>query len=439
MNNNFSPRRAAHASLISIEKNGRYSNLEIDSMISQDSSGASDADKALYTRLVYGVTERRLTLDYIISYLSSRKLKDIDPATLTSIRLGLYQLIYTDRIPDFAAVSETVDTAPSRSRGFVNGVLRTFLRKNKKFDLPNGTTPEALSVGYSVSADICRSLSESYGAQTAEEILASLNAQSRICLKINTCTLSVSDAEELLKDAGVTTAASKYCGDVLCITNLTDAVRHGIERGDWFVQDEASRICTLVLGAKPSETVADTCSAPGGKAFSAAMDMKGSGRLFAFDLHENKISLIKKGAERLGLSNIEASCRDAGKPSPELYGLCDRVLCDAPCSGFGVLSKKPDIRYKNLKDFARLPDVQYRVLCGAAEYVKQGGILVYSTCTLNRRENEEVVQRFIAEHGGFSPCDFTAGELSSNGGMLTLFPHITETDGFFIAKMTKVK
>ncbi|MBQ6789011.1 MAG: 16S rRNA (cytosine(967)-C(5))-methyltransferase RsmB [Clostridia bacterium] len=433
------PRALAHSSLMAIMKQGRYSNIEIDTALKK-AEGLSPADRGLYTRLVYGVIERRITLDHIIAQYSSRKLKDIDPPALTSLRLGFYQLLYTDRIPDFAAVSATVGTAPSRARGFVNATLRSFLRADKKYTLPTDDTPEAMSVAYSASPDICRVLIESYGAECTRQILESFFRTERVCLRVNTLKTTTEEVLNTLEDA----APGNYTNTTVCVPAVSQAVRDGIDAGLWFVQDEASRICTRVLDAKAGDVIADTCSAPGGKSFSAAIDGEGKAVIHSFDLHANKLSLINATAKKLGLSCITTEERDARAPKAELAWKCDKVLCDAPCSGFGVLAKKPDIRYKDGDSVGKLPEVQYAVLCGASEYVKAGGLLVYSTCTLNKRENEEVVRRFLETNADFSAVDFRIPalnkaypDLNSEGGMLTLMPQTAGTDGFFIAKMVR--
>jgi len=437
---NDTVRKAAHRSLTTIMKNGRYSNLEIDSVL-KNSADMADVDRALYTRLVYGVIERRLTLDHIISQYTSRKIRDIDPSALTSLRLGLYQLIFTDRIPDFAAVSETVDTAPSKAKGFVNGVLRSFLRSGKKYTLPEGNAAKAMSVRYSVSEDVASVLLDSYGADETAKILEAFFTPEKVCLRINTLKISVAEAMERLPDCEM----GAYCDDILRVASVDKNVRDGIEAGLWFVQDEASRIATRTLGAKKGETVADTCAAPGGKTLSAAIDGEGECDVFSFDLHENKLSLIRSAAAKFGLPRITTEKRDAREPKDSLIGKCDRVLCDAPCSGLGVLGKKPDIRYKDGDSVGKLPEIQYGVLCGASKYLKVGGVLVYSTCTLNKKENEEVVLRFLKENSDFAPVDFAYESqsglpaLKSHGGMLTLFPNVSHTDGFFVSKMVKIK
>lgn len=424
-------RLAAAKSLYRIESQGRYSNLEADSFLSSCGE-LSQADRALYTRLVYGVTEKRLTLDCIISQYSARSLDELDSETLISLRLGIYQLLYTERIPDFAAVSASVDTAPKRARGFVNGVLRSFLRADKAYTLPSGDTPEELSVRYSTNADICDVLCSSYGADTARLILEAFSKPGDITLRTNTLRCSVDELEAALPNA----SRCAICDDMLTVPSLTPEVREGLERGLYFVQDASSRIASSVLGARPGETVVDTCAAPGGKSFSIALDMKNSGRLYSFDLHENKLSLIRRTAERLGITCISTSRSDARNGVCELFEKCDRVLCDAPCSGIGVIAKKPELRYKSIDGIKRLPEIQYDILCGASKYVKRGGVLVYSTCTLNRAENEGTVERFLREHDDFSLVPF-GGVFPSDSGMLTFMPHITGTDGFFVAKMVR--
>ncbi len=437
-NEKQSVRALAHSSLLAVEKMGRYSNLEIDSVL-KNASDLTDTDRGLYTRLVYGVIERRLTLDHIISQYSARKTADIDLPSLISLRLGIYQLVYMDRIPDFAAVGESVDTAPKHSRGFVNGVLRSFIRAGKKFSLPNGESSRDMSIKHSTTEGICKILCDSYGYDTASRILEAYSDDFRVCLRVNTTKISVSEAAERLGGAKI----CDYSGKTLQVTSGDETVRGGIDLGLWFVQDEASAICTSVVGARRGERIADVCSAPGGKSFGMAIDAEGEAEIFSFDLHDNKLSLIRSTASKLGLSCISTSCRDARKPDEALANTCDRVLCDAPCSGFGVLAKKPDIRYKDVTGVARLPEIQYGVLCGASTYVKDGGVLVYSTCTLNRLENEAVVEKFLAAHPEFTAVDFTIPSrdgsrvLSSAGGCLTLLPHVSGTDGFFVAKMLK--
>lgn len=428
------PRQLAMRSLAACEKSGKYSNLEINAVLSGAGVGLSEADRALYSRLVYGVLERKITLDFIIDGLSSRPASELDDDVRTALRMGLYQLLYMDRIPEFAAVSESVALLPRAKRGFVNAVLRAFLRNGRRFALPSEEDfPRYLSVKHSFPVELCRLYLDCYGEECAAGILEASNREPPLSLRVNTLRTT---ATECARRVGG--ELSRIAPDVALTERFSEAVKNGLAAGDFFVQDEASRVCTAVLGAKPGETVVDTCACPGGKTFSMALDMKNQGALYAFDLHKSKLSLIERGAATLGLTIVTAAENDARRPVSALLGAADRVLCDAPCSGLGVIAKKPEIRYKPLEAARRLPEIQYGVLCGASGYVRVGGLLVYSTCTLNKAENEEVVDRFLAENPAFQPESDEKFGLSANG-MRTFFPHIDGCDGFFIAKMRKTE
>lgn len=407
----------AHRSLMKMGC-GKYTNLEVNTTLSR--SELSAEDKALYTRLFYGVAERLITVDTAIGQYSSTPIEKISPEALAALRLGIYQLKWCDKIPDHAAVDESVELCPKKQRGFVNAVLRAFVRGEKEIKLPGDKT-ERLSVLYSVPVPLCEKFLCWYGGR-AENIFASFFDREKISLRVNTLKITAGEAAEML--SGEKSEIAKDCVTV----NSFEGVADGIEKGLWFVQDEASSLCAEMLGAKPGETVVDTCSAPGGKSFAAAVSMENRGKIFSFDIHKNKLSLIEKGAKKLGIDIIETSERDAREPSPELVGKADRVLCDAPCSGLGVIGKKPDIKYKDIKDIERLPEIQSAVLAGASKYVKAGGTLVYSTCTVNPDENEKVCEKFLSENP-----DFTKDHEK------TFLPDTDKTDGFFICRMIRRK
>ncbi len=440
MANKQSPRSLAHASLLSCEAANRYSNLEIDSGLKK--AALSDPDKGLYTRLVYGVIERKITLDYIIDRYAKTQTADMEPAVRMALRMGIYQLYYMDRIPSHAAVSETVDLVPRRSSGFVNAILRSFLRDNCQVEFPrpadssedNQANETYLSVKYSFPPEICALYIADYGMETAEKILDAANHEPPIGVRVNTIRHTVEEAAALL---GNDVTFSAIPG-MLTAKVLTEKIRAGLTSGDWFIQDPASRICTLAVEAKPGELVVDTCACPGGKSFSMGLDMHGVGELYSFDLHRNKLSLIERVGKRLGLDSLlHPDARDARMPVETLVGKADRVLCDAPCSGLGVVAKKPEIRYKNLADVENLPSIQRDIVTGASAYVKPGGVLVYSTCTLRKAENEAVVADFLAAHPDFALVPFALGDIRTDTGMLTLLPHLHKTDGFFVAKMCR--
>ncbi|MBQ3792484.1 MAG: 16S rRNA (cytosine(967)-C(5))-methyltransferase RsmB [Clostridia bacterium] len=429
-------RQLAFRSLLKIERDDRYANLEV--AVSLGRADLSGEDSALYTRLVYGVTERRITLDEILSQYVARKADTVDEEARTALRMGLYQLLYMDRIPEYAAVGESVSLVSGRARGFVNGVLRSFLRKGKSYRLPSGPPARRLSAAYSVPEDLAALLLSQYGEEKTERILSSFLSEDRpMSLRVNTLKTTPEEVLRVMEAEGLEGRVSPVTPDVLLVSSPGNWM--GRHPGLGFVQDASSRLAVRAAGLKPGMTVVDVCAAPGGKTFSAAMDLENDGTVYAFDLHGNKLSPVVKGCETLGITIVKTEQRDARHVREDLIAQADAVLCDAPCSGIGVIGKKPEIRYRASETARRLPEVQSEILEGAAAYVKKGGTLVYSTCTLNRRENEEVVSDFLARHGDFSPAelpeDFPKGIRS--GEFLTLTPDEDGSDGFFIAKMIR--
>ena len=425
------PRRIALDTLIKCESSGQYSNIALDNALKK--SKLEENDKALASALFYGVIERRITLDYYVSRLSSRPISEIDERTLGALRLGLYQLICLDRIPDHAAINETVALCTAKTKGFVNAVLRSYTRQKNSISLPDEKegTSYALSVKYSVCEEIVKKFTEVFGKERCESILGAFGNISGTTLRTNT--LKISRDELCEKVGGKRTSYAKTgihaSGKVASL--------YGFENGLFFVQDEASQICTAALGAREGETVIDTCSCPGSKSFGAAIDMNNKGKVYSFDLHANKLSLVSSSAKRLGIDIIETEERDGRKPREELIGKADRVICDVPCSGFGVLGKKPELRYKDPVTSAALPDIQYAILEASSTYLKAGGVLVYSTCTVLPEENEKNIERFLVSHKDFELCPFEAGDFRCPEGMVTLLPDEHGTDGFFVAKMIK--
>ncbi len=423
------------------------------------------AEKNLYVSLVYGVTERLLTLDFIIGALSSRGIDKTDPSVLIPLRLGLYQMIFMDKIPPSAAVDTSVELTKKFSNraaaNYTNAVLRSFLRavgnahglsgvlEAEPFAKRLGSLDrfERMSVEYSYPAWLCKHFAESYGTDNARRILSALNGKGRLTLRVNTLKLSRDELIEKLGLRGVDTDKTKFSPFGVDILNSSiAALADIIDLGEAFVQDEASQIAACALDASPDDRLIDACACPGGKSFSSAILMQNRGKIISCDLHKSKLSLVDGGARRLGIDIIHTLEADSSKPSEYIRTAfpegADRVLCDVPCSGLGVIAKKPEIRYKSEEDVRRLPEIQLRILKSCASYVKHGGVLVYSTCTLNPEENQNNVRKFLEEFPEFSPCDFElcaeSGEvLTSSGGMLTLFPHINKTDGFFIAKMVR--
>lgn len=425
------PRIIALDLLIKSEKKTQYSNIALDKVL--DASDLSTEDRRLATVLFYGVTEKKLTLDYQIEALSDRPPNTLDPKVLNAIRLGIYQLAFMNRIPAHAAINETVSLCPRKTAGFVNAVLRAYTR-NVPRPLPDkhALPTDYLSIAYSVCAPLCRKLVETYGFEKTESFLKAISVPPPTAIRVNTLQLSRSELASQIKGA-IPTALSPHG---LLVTGTVRKL-YGFNEGAFFVQDEASQLCVEALDAKEGMTVIDMCACPGSKSFGAAINMKNKGTVLAFDLHEKKLPLIQSGAERLKLDIIRAAVQDGKLPVPTLFNSADRVLCDVPCSGFGVLAKKPELRYKDPSISSALPTVQAEILENACNYVKEGGILVYSTCTVFPEENEENIHAFLERHSDFGLMPFSVGNFDCPKGYITLLPDEYGTDGFFIAKLVR--
>ncbi len=451
------PRALALSTLLSVAR-GQYGNIAVDTVLRRHD--LSEQDRHLYTALVYGVIERQVTLDDLLARHTTRPLDQLDDAVRMALRMGLYQLIYLDRIPDHAALDETVSLVPRRASGYVNAVLRAYLRAAA--DRPREThlhTPEdwiarypdlaadplrALSVFCGVPVPMCRVLTEALGKERAAAFLSALEDLPPITIRVNPMLTTREDLTAELTADGFAVSPALYAPHALRVRGGAVTATKAFREGRFFVQDEASQLCVAALDAQRGDTVVDTCACPGSKSFGVSLSMNGEGTVHAFDLHKSKLSLIASGAARLGIGCITAVERDAREPDPSLFGLCDRVLCDVPCSGLGVMAKKPEIRHKDLAESARLPAIQSAILHASAAYVKVGGVLVYSTCTVLPAENEDIVSAFLAQHAEFEPFDFAfsakdpaVSEIVSHNGAVTLLPDRNRTDGFFIARMRR--
>ena len=416
--------------LIKAESSKQYSNIALDNALKK--SDLSSADKGLTSALFYGVIERRITLDYQIKSLSSRNINEIDKRTLNALRIGLYQLIYLDRIPHHAAINESVDLCTRKSSGFVNAILRSFLRKGK-LTLPSpDDTLEYLSVAYSVDSPLLSKLLSIFDREETEKLLNAINEAPKTTLRVNTL---LTNREALLSKIPTGVPTSNSPNGILVQGSVREL--YGFDDGLFFVQDEASQICIEALGAKRGELIMDICSCPGSKSFGAAINMENSGELYSFDLHENKLSLVINGAKRLKIDIIKAAACDGRHFLPEFEKKADRIICDVPCSGFGVLAKKPELRYKDPTESESLPKIQLDILENACKYLKSGGTLVYSTCTVFPEENQENITAFLKDHPEFSLHPWSAGDIYAESGMITLLPHVHNTDGFFIAKLIR--
>ena len=423
------PRKIAYDVLVRCASAEQYSNIALDTAIKR--SDLTPPDRGLLTALVYGVIEKQITLDAIVDGLTERKSEEISPDVRTLLRLGIYQLAYLDRVPDHAAVNETVNMAGKRIRGFVNAILRAFIRSGKQIPIPEKETDTIgyLSIKYSFCPALCRTFVKNFGLERTEELFTAFGEHPDLTLRTNTLRISREELIGKIGEQGIGALPTKESEVGIRVCDKSPVAElYGFEDGLFFVQDEASQLCVKALDAHAGMKVLDACACPGSKSFGAAIDMNNEGSVLSCDLHRNKLSLVESGAARLGITILQTAERDARNTNEEWIGTFDRVLCDVPCSGFGVFAKKPELRYKDPAASAALPDIQLAIVKSASAYVKIGGKLVYSTCTLLPEENEENVSRFLAESNNF--------ELKEQR---TLYPDVDGTDGFFYAVMERVK
>ncbi len=437
-------RQIAYDTLFRVLKEGAYSNIAIDKMLLE--SGVDKTQASFATALFYGVLETKITLDYIIKYYVKKPLNKLDIEVLNILRMGIYQILFMDGVPDNSAVDECVKlTAYSRkasAKGFVNAVLRGFIRDNKQYKLPDIKKDEILhySIKYACPQWILKQWAEQYGIETAIELAKSSLDRPPLTIRVNTLKTTSEKLIGYLENRGVQAQKHEYLENCLIINqsgsiNKLPQYRQGL----FYVQDVSSQLCAKAVDAKPGDIVIDMCAAPGSKSFTIAQYMNNEGAIYANDLFEHKLKLINDNAKRLGITVINTSIQDGAEFNPEIEK-ADRVLCDVPCSGLGIIRRKPEIKYKEQTDLDGLPDIQYKILCNASNYVKDGGYLIYSTCTTNKKENDEVVTKFLSNNNSYKPLQLSE-KLSKIEGIdncwVTLFPHQNNCDGFFISVLQK--
>ena len=432
-------RETALCALIACRKKDAWSNGVLKEYISRD--GLSARDAALAARLCYGVLQNRGKFDFSLQQLLTGSLKSLHPAVRDILHLGLYQLYEMDKIPVSAAVNESVTLAKKYCKkihsapGLVNGVLRTADRNREQLK-----QPQTLTDRYSHPEKLISLLRAYVGEERLEPMLQANNAIAPTVVQVNTIKITTQTLQEALRQQGIDAQPHAWMPDCLQLTGVGDLEKlEAFQNGLFYVQDAAAKLSVLCAQLPTSANVLDCCSAPGGKSFAAAIAMEGTGLITSCDIHSHKIGLIQNGAARLGFENITAQVQDASVFCPQWEEKMDVVIADVPCSGYGIIRKKPDIRYKDPDSMNELPALQLKILCNQARYVRPNGILLYSTCTLVRKENEGVVERFLKDHTNFErePLPLPAVFPENTTGMLSLVPGQYDTDGFFICRLRR--
>ena len=425
--------------LIACRKDGAWSNGILKEYLQRDRLDPREA--ALATRLCYGVLQNRGKLDFMLAQLLTGRIKDLHPAVHDILHLGLYQILEMDKIPESAAVNETVSLTKKYCKklrsapGFVNAVLRNCLRSKDALQ-----QPEKLSDRYSHPEKLLSLLEAYVGKDRLEPMLQANNGAVPTVIQVNTLRTDTAALIGRLEQEGVSARTHPWLNDCLVLSGTGNLEQlEAFREGLFYVQDAAAKLSVLCAQLPRNARVLDCCAAPGGKSYAAAVAMQGTGRITSCDIHPHKISLIENGAQRLGFHNIQAQVQDASQFNPSWENAMDAVIADVPCSGYGIIRKKPDIRYKDPDTMSFLPALQLEILKNQSRYVKPGGVLMYSTCTLVRKENEGVVEKFLKENGDFitEPLALPENFPENTTGMLTLVPGEYDTDGFFICRMRR--
>ena len=432
-------RETALNALIACRKNGAWPNAALKDYLQRDRLDSRDA--ALATRLVYGVLQNREKLSFYLKQFLTGKLSGLHPVVKDILHLGLYQISELDRVPDSAAVNEAVELAKQycpkqkNAPALVNAVLRKAASTRDSW-----VEPVSYAERYSHPEELITLLKKSLPKGKLEPMLIADNTAPQTVVQVNLLKTTTEKLVELLEKQGITATSHPWMESCLILSGVgnlerLDAFREGL----FYVQDPASRLSVQCAQLQKGWHVLDCCAAPGGKSFASAIAMEGTGSILSCDIYPHKAELIAKGAHRLGFENITVQCRDAALENPQWLGRFDAVIADVPCSGLGIIRKKPDIRYKNLAELEGLPPLQRAILENQAKYVRPGGVLLYSTCTVLPRENQEVVNAFLADHPEFctEPLDLPEVFPRNDTGMLTLIPGEYDTDGFFICRLRR--
>ena len=432
-------RETALNALMACRKSGAWSNGVLKEYIVRDRLDSRDAGMA--TLLFYGVLQNRNKLDFYLKQLLTGKLKDLHPVVRDILHLGLYQIYEMDKIPESAAVNESVSLAKKycknpKASSLVNGVLRNAVRTKGQLKEPTSYADK-----YSHPDELITLLKGNLPKGKLEPMLIANNASPQTVVQVNTLRITTEQLMQRLEQEHVQAVKHGWMQDCLVLGGTGNLEwLPSFKEGLFYVQDPAAKLSVLCAQLPQGDMeLLDCCSAPGGKSFAAAIAMGGKGRITSCDVHAHKTSLIENGAARLGLKNITARQQDATKNVADWVGKMDVVIADVPCSGLGIIRKKPDIRYKNLEEMKALPALQLAILRNQASYVKKGGVLIYSTCTVLKAENEDVVSAFLADNKDFYLEPLVLPEVfpKNETGMLTLIPGEYDTDGFFISRLRR--
>ena len=438
-------REIAYKILLDVEKNKNYSNMSINKHFKDVK--LSNQDRGLATEIVYGVIENKYYIDYMIDKLSKVKTNKMEIYVKTLLRMGVYQIMFLNSISDYAAVNETVNLAKkknSKVSGFINGILRNVIRQKEEIGkVKTKDDIEYLAIKYSYDKWMIKNWIAHFGKEFTEELVEANNERPNIYLRTNTLKITRGELIEKLAEQNIKAEKVNVVEEAIKVEHLKDIENNKLyKEGLFTVQDISSMLVGKVMNPKENSLILDVCSAPGGKTTHMATLMNNTGQVVSRDIYDHKLKLIKASANRLGLTNIDAQEFDGMKLDRESIAKFDYVLADVPCSGLGIIRRKPEIKYKEKEEFRELPPIQKKILENAAKYVKVGGTLIYSTCTIQDNENINVVNEFLQKHKNFelAPIKEVNVDLDNQEkGYMKIYPNVHDMDGFFISKLIRVR
>ena len=438
-------REIAYKVLLDIEKNKNYSNMAINKHFKDVE--LSNQDRGLATEIIYGVIENKYYIDYMIDKLSKVKTNKMEIYVKTLLRMGIYQIMFLNSISDYAAVNETVNLAKkknSKVSGFINGILRNVIRQKETIGaIKVKDDIDYLAIKYSYDKWMIRNWMIHFGREFTEELLEANSQRPSIYLRTNTLKITRDELIEKLEKQNIKAYKVSVVDEAIKVENLKDIENNSIyKEGLFTVQDISSMLVGKVMNPEENSLVLDVCSAPGGKTTHMATLMNNTGQVVSRDIYEHKLKLIKASCKRLNLTNVNVEEYDAMKIDKDSIGKFDYVLADVPCSGLGIIRRKPEIKYKEKEEFRDLPPIQKKILENASKYVKKGGTLIYSTCTIQDSENIDVINEFLKKNKNFelAPINEVKVDLDNQEkGYMKIYPNIHEMDGFFISKLIRVR
>ena len=440
-------REIALKALYKIDEKEAYSNIALDEIVKENRNKLEERDIGFISEIVYGVTTWKLTIDEIIKKYSKIRLKKISPWILNILRMGIYQIVFLDKVPKSASVNESVNLAKryghKSSSNFVNAILRKINKKDYKDFFEIKDNIERISKTTSMPTWIIKELLKDNDIKKVEGICRCSNLRPKVAIRVNNLKTNKEELAKLLEQRKIEFKEGSL-EDFFVLKNIKNIENLDLFKEGFFtIQDEGAGLIALIVKPQPNEIILDACSSPGGKTTYMAELMENKGKILAWDLHEHRVNLVDENAKRLGIDIIETKCEDATVFKQEYVEKFDKILLDVPCLGLGVLKRKPDIKWKRKKeDIVEITKIQEKILETCSKYLKPNGQIIYSTCSIIKDENEKIIEKFLEKNKNFDYAKIEVSKCNKNIknieklGRIKLYQN-EENDGFFMCKLQK--